>query len=324
MSLRRTRGRRWDAYDDDDDGYGGGRPVDDDDETQDGGYGPPPDGYDDDDRTPADVAEQLADPALAEEDALAWTGHLRNVGTWVARRQLLSARGDVLASVRTRVTTAVDHGRGAGDDLAAITWTTTVLDGTGGDRREGPRGRRGGPPPPPRPRRRRLVTRATRGALRGRASLCADGSFSDGRPAVGGERHVITLGIVDAELRAVVALAYEWDGVLSGVTVSRERRGSSLRSGGASLDAAAEAAEEEEAAAVAAAVAALPVAPVAAARPAAGRAWCATRWRSWPSWKAPGGVRGSSSARGASTGRPSSRSPASPAGRLGRWRWRVG
>ncbi|GAB0496121.1 hypothetical protein MMPV_007431 [Pyropia vietnamensis] len=266
MSLRRNRGRRWDAYDDDDGGYGGSFPFDDD-EAEGDGYVPPPDALDD--RTPPGMAEQLADPALAEEDALAWTGHLRNVGTWSARRQLLSPRGDVLASVRTRVITSVDHGRGAGDDLAAVTWTTVVLDGDddGGGaaaRRRRGAGRWGGggraagfpspPPPPPSQRRRRLVTRATRGALRGRASLCADGSFADAPPAVGGQRHVITLGIVDAELRAVVALAYEWDGVFSGVTVSRERRGSSLRSGGA-VDTAAEAEAEEEAAAAAAATA---------------------------------------------------------------------
>lgn len=156
----------------------------------------------------ARLSAMLSDPSAgappprgrASVSDAAWSAYLQNCGVWAGRRALCNARGKVLVDIPTRV-----HGERFktpdGDDC--VLWRIQVETAAGKDEAE---------------------EEWSREELAEFGALSDDGSFSTGAVAFVGERFSVDQCVFATDARVRSTFAYDWEGRLTGVVASRERK----------------------------------------------------------------------------------------------------
>lgn len=129
----------------------------------------------------------------------AWQGYLKNLGDWVGKRALADCRGKVLIDLPNRV--SVERYR-TPDNEDFLLWRTSIRTADGIDE---------------------LDEEWSVSELAELGALAADGSFSVGADVFCGEQITIDNCIFEDEFRVRTTHAFDWEGFLSGVVVSRER-----------------------------------------------------------------------------------------------------
>ena len=129
----------------------------------------------------------------------AWQGYLKNLGDWVGQRALADCRGKVLIDLPTRV--SVERYR-TPDDEDFLLWRTSIRTADGIDE---------------------LDEEWSVSELAELGALAADGSFSVGADVFCGEQITVDNCIFEDEFRVRTTHAFDWEGFLAGVVVSRER-----------------------------------------------------------------------------------------------------
>lgn len=134
----------------------------------------------------------------------AWLGYVENCGNWIGKRALSNSRGRVLLDLPTRV---VAERLRTPQDEEFVLWTTSVKTADGIDEAQ---------------------VEWSRPELAEFGALVADGSFSVGADIFQGEPISVDQCIFDetpkATLRVRTTHAFDWEGCLSGIVASRERR----------------------------------------------------------------------------------------------------
>lgn len=132
----------------------------------------------------------------------AWRAYLRNCGIWSGRRALCNSRAKVLLDIPVQVFTE-RFKTPDGDDC--VFWKTSIETESGRDEAE---------------------EEWSRDELGEFGALTEDGSFSVGNESFVGERFSVDQCIFEGNDNARVrsTFAYDWEGRLTGIVASRERR----------------------------------------------------------------------------------------------------
>lgn len=130
----------------------------------------------------------------------AWSAYLQNCGVWAGRRALCNARGKVLVDIPTRV---CGERFKTPDGEDCVLWKIQVETASGKDEAE---------------------EEWSRDELSEFGALSEDGSFSTGAVAFVGERFSVDQCVFATDSRVRSTLAYDWEGRLTGVVASRERK----------------------------------------------------------------------------------------------------
>ncbi len=136
----------------------------------------------------------------ASVSATSWRAYLQNCGVWAGRRALCNARGKVLVDVPVRV--YVERFK-TPDGEEFVLWKTAVETESGVDEVE---------------------EEWSRDELGEFGALTGDGSFSTGDVSYVGERFSVDQCVFDEDSRVRSTFAYDWEGRLTGVVASRERK----------------------------------------------------------------------------------------------------
>lgn len=147
--------------------------------------------------TSGDSSERRSRVSLS---ASSWRGYLLNSGVWTGRRALCNSRGKVLVDVPVRVCTERFR-TPAGEDC--VTWRTEVQTAAGVDEAE---------------------EEWSKEELAEFGALASDGCFSTGDDLFVGERFTVDQCLVHDLSRVRATYAYDWEGRLTGVVASRERK----------------------------------------------------------------------------------------------------
>lgn len=129
-----------------------------------------------------------------------WQGYITNCGNWIGKRALSNSRGRVLLDLPTRV---VAERFRTSEDEDFLLWTTSVRTADGIDE---------------------VQEEWSRPELAELGALVADGSFSVGADAFQGQPISVDQCLVDDGRRVRTTHAFDWDGCLSGIVASRERK----------------------------------------------------------------------------------------------------
>ncbi len=131
-----------------------------------------------------------------------WNAYLQNCGVWSGRRALVNARGKVLLDVPV---TVVANMFSTPDGDQFVLWTTAVKTATGIDQ---------------------VQEEWSRDELGQLGALTEDASFSAGNDAFVGERFSVDHCLFDSfdDFRVRSTFAYDWEGRLTGIVSSRERK----------------------------------------------------------------------------------------------------
>lgn len=129
-----------------------------------------------------------------------WAGYLKNRGDWLGKRALSNSRGRVLLDIPTRVT--VERFKTPQGEQH-IRWTTRVRTADAIDEAR---------------------EEWSRSELAQFGALVADGSFSVGADIFQGEPITVDQAIMDDKTRIRTTHAFDWEGCLSGIVASRERK----------------------------------------------------------------------------------------------------
>lgn len=129
-----------------------------------------------------------------------WQGYLKNCGNWIGKRALSNARGRVLVDLPTRVI-AERFRTSKGEQF--MLWTTRVRTADVIDEAQ---------------------DEWSRPELAEFGALVADGSFSVGAEVFQGEPISVDQSLLDDSNRVRTTHAFDWEGCLSGIVASRERK----------------------------------------------------------------------------------------------------
>lgn len=130
----------------------------------------------------------------------AWLGYVKNCGNWIGKRALSNSRGRVLLDLPTRVV-AERFKTSQAEDF--VLWKTSVKTADGIDEAQ---------------------EEWSRPELAEFGALVADGSFSVGAEIFQGEPISVDQCLFDDSQRVRTTHAFDWEGCLSGIVASRERR----------------------------------------------------------------------------------------------------
>eukprot|EP00171_Calliarthron_tuberculosum_P004555 IDg4555t1 len=158
--------------------------------------------YEMDDMRSAFDPRDATDRAKGSVSDAAWRAYLRNCGIWSGRRALCNARGKVLLDIPVHVFAERFK---TPDNEDCVLWKTAIETASGIDEVE---------------------EEWSRDELGEFGALTEDGSFSAGNESFVGERFTVDQCIFEENdgVRVRSTFAYDWEGRLTGIVASRERK----------------------------------------------------------------------------------------------------